>query len=74
MQVTFRHERLKEARMKKNMTQEMLAECCNTSDRYIRDLERGRKSHPSAEMLFLLAANLEIPMEELVDMEQEKEP
>ncbi len=62
MQVTFRHERLKEARMKKNMTQEMLAECCNTSDRYIRDLERGRKSH------------LEIPMEELVDMEQEKEP
>lgn len=71
MQVTFRHERLREARNKKNMTQEMLAECCNTSDRYIRDLERGRKSHPSAEMLFLLASSLEIPMEALVDMEQE---
>ena len=73
MRVTFRHERLKEARSKKNMTQEMLAECCNASDRYIRDLERGRKSHPSAEMLFLLASNLEIPMEELVDMDQEED-
>jgi len=71
MQVVFRHKRLKEARLKKNMTQEFLAERCNTSDRYIRDLERGRKSHPSAEMLCLMAATLEIAMDELIDTEEE---
>ena len=71
MQVVFRHKRLKEARLNKNMTQELLAERCNTSDRYIRDLERGRKSHPSAKMLCLLAATLEIAMDELIDTEEE---
>ena len=69
--MVFRHKRLKEARLNKNMTQELLAERCNTSDRYIRDLERGRKSHPSAEMLCLLAATLEIAMDELIDTEEE---
>jgi len=72
MQVVFRHKRLKEARLKKNMTQDFLAERCNTSDRYIRDLERGRKTRPSAEMLCLLATSLEIPMEELVDVKEEE--
>lgn len=71
MQVTFRYKRLKEERIKKNMTQEMLAECCNTSDRYIRDLERGRKTHPSAEMVYLLASTLEIPMTELMSVQPE---
>ena len=71
MRVIFYSDRLKRARMNKNMTQEDLAARCNTSDRYIRDLERGRKTHPSAEMLCMLAASLDITMEELVDVTQE---
>jgi len=74
MHVIFRSDRLKRARLSKNLTQEDLAARCNTSDRYIRDLERGRKTRPSAEMLCLLAAGLEIPMEELIDMVQEEQP
>ena len=73
MQVIFRSDRLKRARLKKKLTQEDLAAQCNTSDRYVRDLECGRKKHPSAEMLCLLAASLEIPMEELVDVRQEEQ-
>ena len=74
MQIIFRSDRLKRARLDKNLTQEDLAARCNTSDRYIRDLERGRKSHPSAEMLYLLASGLDIPMEELIDTAQEEQP
>ena len=66
MQVIFYSELLKEARLKKNMTQEELAECCNSSDRYIRDLENGKKVHPSADMLYRIASTLEIPMDALV--------
>lgn len=74
MQVKFRSDLLKRARLKKWPTQEDLAAQCNTSGRYIRDLECGRKSRPSAEMLCLLAASLEIPMEDLVDVIPEEEP
>ena len=71
MQVNFRADRLRKARIKKKLTQEALAEKCNTSDRYIRDLEQSRKNHPSAEILCLLAASLEISMDELVDLGEE---
>ncbi len=73
MQVIFRFDQLKRARINKKMTQEDLAARCNTSDRYIRDLEHGRKTRPSAEMLCLLAANLDIPMDELVDVLPEEQ-
>lgn len=71
MQVIFRFDRLKEARQKKNMTQEELAERCNSSDRYIRDLESGKKRHPSAAMVFQIASTLGISAETLVDIKQE---
>lgn len=71
MQVVFQYERLKEARLKKNLTQEDLAERCGSSDRYIRDLEKGRKIHPSAEVICQLASVLEIPMEALMEVGQE---
>ena len=74
MQVVFRFDRLKKARLKKKMTQEVLAEQCNTSDRYIRDLEKGRKMHPSAAVVCQIASVLEIPMETLHDPRQEDEP
>ena len=73
MQVIFRSDQLKRARLKKKLTQEDLAAQCNTSDRYIRDLECGRKTRPSAEMVCLLATSLEIPMEDLVDVIQEEQ-
>lgn len=72
MRVVFRSDQLKRARLKKKLTQEDLAAQCNTSDRYIRDLECGRKTRPSAEMLCLLATSLEISMEELVDVKEEE--
>ena len=74
MHVIFRSDRLKTARSAKKLTQEELAERCHTSDRYIRDLEQGRKHRPSAEMLCLLAITLEISMDELVDIRQEEQP
>ena len=40
MRVVFRSDQLKRARLRKKLTQEDLAAQCNTSDRYIRDLER----------------------------------
>ena len=73
MQVVFQYERLKEARLKKNLTQEELAERCGSSDRYIRDLEKGRKVHPSATVVCQIASVLEIPMEALFDPGQEEE-
>ena len=73
MQAVFQYERLKEARRNKNMTQEELAERCGSSDRYIRDLEKGRKVHPSAEVICQIASALEIPMEALIEAGQEEE-
>lgn len=73
MQVVFQYERLKEARLKKNLTQEELAERCGSSDRYIRDLEKGRKVNPSADLVCQIASVLEIPMEALFDPGQEEE-
>ena len=72
MKISFHSERLKKARLQKNLTQEALAERCDSSERYIRDLENGRKAHPSAEMLYRIASTLEIPMESLVDIEEKE--
>ena len=73
MQAVFCSHRLKQARLQKNITQEQLAEACQTSDRYIRDLECGRKSHPSAEVVCLLASTLDIPMTELMAVRPEED-
>lgn len=72
MEITFHKERLKKERLQKNLTQQELAELCNSSDRYIRDLETGKKAHPSASMLYRIASSLEIPMEELVDIKKQE--
>ena len=72
MQTVFQYERLKEARLKKNLTQEELAERCGSSDRYIRDLEKGRKVNPSADLVCQIASALDIPMEALFGAGQEE--
>ena len=73
MLAKFNADKLRTARVKRNMTQEMLAERCNTTDRYIRDLEVGRKDMPSATLVYQFSLALDVPMEALMDIVQEKE-
>ena len=73
MMAKFNAEKLRAARANRNMTQETLAERCNTTDRYIRDLEAGRKDMPSAALVCRFSLALDVPMESLMDIVQEEE-
>ena len=73
MMAKFNADKLRAARANRNMTQEMLAERCNTTDRYIRDLEAGRKDMPSAALVCRFSLALDVPMESLMDIVQEEE-
>ena len=73
MLVKFDAQKLRAARVNRHMTQESLAERCNTTDRYIRDLETGRKNMPSAALVCRLSLALDVPMESLMEITQEKE-
>lgn len=72
MLARFDSEKLRAARKRKNLSQMHLAELCDSSDRYIRDLERGTKENPSAALVCLMSKVLEVPMEELVKIEKEE--
>lgn len=71
MLVCFLHERMLQLRREKKLTQETLAELCGCSVRYLRDLERGVKYNPSAALVRKLAYVLEVPMEELLQLNTE---
>ena len=73
MLAKFDAQKLRTARVNRQMTQEALAEQCNTTDRYIRDLETGRKNMPSAALVCRLSLALDVPMESLMEIKQEKE-
>lgn len=73
MLAKFNADKLRAARANRNMTQETLAERCNTTDRYIRDLEAGRKDMPSAALVCRFSLALDVPMEALMDIIQEEE-
>lgn len=73
MLAKFNADKLRAARANRNMTQETLAEQCNTTDRYIRDLEAGRKDMPSAALVCRFSLALDVPMESLMDIVQEEE-
>ena len=73
MMAKFNADKLRVARANRNMTQEMLAERCDTTDRYIRDLEAGRKDMPSAALVCRFSLALDVPMESLMDIVQEEE-
>ena len=73
MLAKFNADKLRAARANRNMTQETLAEWCNTTDRYIRDLEAGRKDMPSAALVCRFSLALDVPMESLMDIAQEEE-
>jgi transcriptional regulator with XRE-family HTH domain len=72
MLAKFDSEKLRAARKHKKLSQMHLAELCDSSDRYIRDLERGTKENPSAALVCLMSKVLEVPMEELVKIEKEE--
>ena len=73
MLAKFNADKLRAARANRKMTQETLAERCNTTDRYIRDLEAGRKDMPSAALVCRFSLALDVPMEALMDIIQEEE-
>ena len=63
--------KLRQARIARNLSLEFVAEKGNTIERYLRELESGRKSNPSAAILFGIAQSLAVSMEELIVREGE---
>ncbi len=58
---------LRKFRKQKGKTQAGLAEGANCSEHYISDLENGKKSNPSADVLMRISDALEVPFETLLD-------
>ena len=73
MTIVFQHEILRVRRKEKRLTQELLAEICGCSSRYLRDLESGEKDNPSAALVRQIAFVLEIPMETLLVLREDTE-
>lgn len=71
MIVVFQHKTLQLRRKEKCLTQEMLAERCGCSPRYLRDLEAGTKSNPSAALLIQFVYALDVSAEELMSVRPE---
>ena len=72
MVVKFNAEHLKSTREQKNISQMRLAELCDSSDRYIRALELGKRGNPSAVLVWHLSHALEVRMEDFM-LKQEGE-
>lgn len=58
MQAKFNGQKVRTLRKMKKLSQAMLAEQGDTSERYIRDLERGQKRNPSASVVCSLSRAL----------------
>lgn len=71
MNFVFQHHILQQRRKEKHLTQEMLAELCGCSPRYLRDLEAGVKCNPSAALLVQFVYVLDISAEELMSVQTE---
>lgn len=71
MPAKFSAQKLRLVRKQKKISQMFLAELCDSSDRYIRDLELGRKANPSATIVCMLSRALDVPMDELMEYKQE---
>ena len=70
MLVTLNSVRLKEEREKQKISHRTLTCTAETSERYVRDLEKGNKTNPSAEMLFRISIALNVPMNDLMTIVQ----
>ena len=73
MHVYFDGKKFKAARKRRKLSQILLAERADTTERYLRELENGRMDNPSAAMLYRLSVVLEIPMEEFMSETEETE-
>ena len=71
VKIVFQNELLRARRKAKGLTQEQLAEYCGCSPRYLRTLETGAKSNPSAVLVRKIAMVLNVSMEELLTCERE---
>ncbi len=71
MLVEFDAQNLRFWRKKKKLSQAELGEKGGVSERYIRALEAGTKSNPSANLVYRLSKALEIYMEDLMKKEEE---
>lgn len=72
MQAKFNGQKVRTLRKMKKLSQAMLAEQGDTSERYIRDLERGQKRNPSASVVSSLSRALGLAaMDELMEITEE---
>lgn len=72
MQAKFNGQKVRTLRKMKKLSQAMLAEQGDTSERYIRDLERGQKRNPSASVVCSLSRALALAaMDELMEITEE---
>lgn len=72
MLARFDGKKFKKIRKQKRRSQAWLAERADTSIRYIRDLEKGIKSNPSAAMVYSFSSALEVPMEMLMTVVEDE--
>lgn len=72
MLANFSGERLHKIRKDQNMPQAELANRAETTIRYVRALEKGKKRKPSAELVCKLAIALDVPMETLMQIQPEE--
>lgn len=71
MNIVFQHHILQQRRKEKHLTQEVLAELCGCSPRYLRDLEAGTKTNPSATLLIRFVYTLDLSVDELMSVQTE---
>lgn len=72
MQAKFNGQKVRTLRKMKKLSQAMLAEQGDTSERYIRDLERGQKRNPSAPAVCSLSRTLGLAaIDELMGITEE---
>lgn len=64
--------KLQRIRKLMHKTQAEMAEAADTSERYTRDLEKGRKRDPSARIVHGCASFLGVSMEELMTTQKEE--
>ena len=69
MAAFFDAKKLQLERKRRELTQTMLAERADTSERYVRSLETHEKRNPSAVMVFRLSRALQLNMEDLMMVE-----
>ena len=69
--VLFDANKLQAKRKNLNLTQAVLAEKADTSERYVRSLEASEKLNPSAILVFRLSRVLQLTMDDLMTVKTE---